>query len=122
WKSLESGATSLNGLALLEAKISKDNAELKQAVDKAIERATESVRASVPSLSQTYSISLAIMFLDRLGDAADIPLIESLMVRLIAGQTRDGGWGYNCPTVSDAEVARLKTAMGNKNVLRGQLK
>ena len=47
------------------------------------------------------------MLFDRLRDPVDIPLIESLMVRLMAGQSTDGGWGYSCPPISDDEVKRL---------------
>ena len=37
-------------------------------------------------MSRTYTLSLGILFLDRLGDPADIPLIESMAVRLLGLQ------------------------------------
>jgi uncharacterized protein (TIGR03067 family) len=65
------------------------------------------VRGSVP-LTDTYSIALCILFFDRLGDAGDVSLIESLTVRLLAGQASDGGWTYECPGIGDTEVVRLR--------------
>src|SRR4051794_38038160 len=80
------GATALNGLALLECGVDPS--------DKGIQRAANAVRQAALSLDHTYSISLSILFLDRLGDPSDVPLIESLTVRLLAGQTSAGGWTY----------------------------
>src|SRR5262249_8157879 len=60
-----------------------------------------------PSLTHTYSIALSILFLDRLDDPADVSLIESLVVRLLAGQAPGGSWSYNCPAVPAEEVRRL---------------
>ncbi len=101
WPHTRIGATALAGLALLECGAAPD--------DNAVLRAADAVRkATVNNLDHTYSISLAILFLDRLGDPADVPLIESLMVRLMAGQDpKSGGWTYDCPKISAAEVKRL---------------
>jgi len=109
------GATALATIALLECDVPKD--------DPAVKAAVEFVRQHAPTMTQTYSISLAIMLFDRFRDEADIPLIESLMVRLMAGQSAsDGGWGYSCPPISEAEVQRLRELMGKKAQLRAQLK
>src|SRR5262249_35020279 len=107
------GATALALLAMLECEV-PDN-------DEAIKKGVEYVREKAPGLTTTYSIALSIMLFDRLGDAADIPQIESLMVRLIAGQGGDGGWGYSCPAISEEEVKRLTNLRSQKNELRGKL-
>src|SRR5262245_19748213 len=66
------------------------------ASDTGIQRAANFVRVSVASKSlvSTYEVSLALLFLDRLGDKKDKPHIETLAARLIAAQTPTGGWGY----------------------------
>jgi hypothetical protein len=81
--------------------------------DPAIQKAAATLRQISIGETQTYDISLAIMFFDRLGDKRDYPLIESLTVRLVRGQVPGGGWSYGCP-LDDAEIARLTA------VLRGQ--
>lgn len=93
------GSTALGGLTLLECGAGKD--------DRAVLKAADFVRTSGVTLKQTYSISLAILFLDRLGDPADVPLLESLAARLVAGQTSTGGWSYLCPEPVLGEQRRL---------------
>jgi hypothetical protein len=96
-----SGATALAGLALLEAGVAPE--------DPVIQKAAAAVRAASADCTCTYSLSLMIMFLDRLGDPAEVPLIEGLAVRLLAGQDPGtGGWSYDCPPPSAAEVRRLQ--------------
>ena len=94
------GATALAGLALLECGVSAD--------DPTVQRAAEALREAAIPVTDTYSIALGILFFDRLGDAGDVPLIESLTVRLLAGQTADGGWTYECPSIGESEVHRLR--------------
>ncbi len=94
------GATALVGLTLLECGVGSD--------DPVIRKTAETLRSASVDLTYTYGISLSIMFFDRLGDPGDVPLIESLMVRLLAGQNSHGGWSYNCPAIADEEVRRLK--------------
>src|SRR5207253_2657333 len=53
----------------------------------------------------------------RLGESADVPLIESMTVRLLAGQNAMGGWDYYCPALGDAEVQRLKALLKQRNEL-----
>ena len=65
------------------------------------------------------------MFLDRLGEADDGPMIEAAARRLIAGQTADGGWTYDCPLQSEeTQVRRLKTLaqkrLGQNGTTQGQ--
>jgi hypothetical protein len=90
------GYASLPGLALLEAGVEPS--------DPVIPKAAKRVRELATSNTHTYEIGLAILFLDRLGDPADVPLIRSLALRLIAAQGPQGGWAYTCPLVSNAET------------------
>ena len=106
WPHEQIGATALAGLTLLECKVSP--------TDSAVVKAAELVRRASVDLTHTYSISLSIVFLDRLGDPADVPLIESLAVRLMAGQDSTGGWGYNCPPIVESEVRRLTATLGDR--------
>jgi hypothetical protein len=82
------GATALAGLALLECGT--------PAKDASIRAITSSVRDSSFTATQTYPISLCLLYLDKLGDPADVPLIQMLGVRLLAGQDGNGGWTYEC--------------------------
>jgi hypothetical protein len=104
WPHPHIGATALAGLTLLVCDVEAD--------DPAVQRAAQAVRHDCPALSHTYSIALAILFLDRLADPDDTPLIESLTVRLLAGQIQaSGDWTYSCPAPNDAEVRRLKVML-----------
>jgi hypothetical protein len=80
------GSAALCGLAMLEGKVKPD--------DPAVANIAQYVRSNAPGNTQTYHISLAILFLDRLGDPRDVPLIQLLGVRLYSGLTATGGWGY----------------------------
>jgi hypothetical protein len=104
WRHAEIGATALAGLTLLECGAAAD--------DKAVQKAALAVRRASPTLIQTYSLSLSILFLDRLDDPADTPLIESMVLRLLEGQTETGGWTYQCPGNPDEEVRRLLATLG----------
>ncbi len=113
WPCQHIGATALGALTLLECGASPK--------DPVVQAAAKAVReAAANNLTHTYSISLAIVFLDRLGEPGDVPQIESLTVRLLAGQSADGGWTYECPRLSDAEVKRLTAAAGRQNELVGR--
>jgi serine/threonine protein kinase len=103
WKHQKIGATALAGLTILECVGDKD--------DRTVQAAAARVRAASPRLTDTYSLSLAVLFLDRIENDADTPLIESMAVRLIAGQT-NGCWSYECPRVSEEEVRRLEVETG----------
>jgi hypothetical protein len=96
----------LPGLTLLECGV--------PATDEGVRKAAKFVRDRVESMSEehrTYTYSLAILFLDRLGDDADRPLIHTLALRLIAGQRPDGGWTYNVPKVEFRNHERLMLAL-----------
>jgi hypothetical protein len=108
------GATALAGLALLESGVPADDA--------AVQKAAAAVRPSCLALDDlytTYSLSLAILFLDRLGAADDEPLIQAMGARLLAGQNPAGGWTYGCPRLPEEEERRLKTLVEQRRVLVG---
>jgi hypothetical protein len=65
--------------------------------DAAVQKPAHMVRRAAPQLDRTYELSLAILFLDRLGDEKDKDIIKACAIRLIAGQSISGGWGYRCP-------------------------
>lgn len=103
------GATALAGLTMLECDVSHD--------DPAVQKAATMVRRNVVGLNFTYTIALSLMFLDKLGDPQDIPLIESLGLRLLEGQHADGGWSYDCPPISESELTRLKSNLQRSSEL-----
>ncbi len=109
WPYTQIGATALAGLTLVECGVGAD--------DKDVAAAADAVREASVRLTHTYSLALSILFLDRLGDADDVPLIESLMVRLLAGQNpSNGSWTYDCPAIGDLEVRRLRAKiLGRKD-------
>jgi hypothetical protein len=89
----------LPGLTLLESGVAGD--------DPAVLKAARFVRAHIPTQTRTYEIALALLFLDRLGAPGDVPLVRSLALRLVAGQTSLGGWGYHCPLLTPAQEQKL---------------
>ena len=88
-------------MALLESGITQD--------DQTLAKAITALRKNARTTTHTYSIALCLIFFDRLGQIEDIALIESLAMRLLAGQTQSGGWGYNCPSPNNEELLRLET-------------
>jgi hypothetical protein len=103
WPHAEIGATALAGLTLLECGVPPS--------DPALKKAAEAVRKASVDLTHTYSLALSVLFLDRIGEEVDVPLIESLTVRLLAGQNADGGWHYQCPAVPETEARRLTSLL-----------
>jgi hypothetical protein len=93
------GAVALWGLTLLECDV--------PASDPVIQKAATELRQASIELTHNYSIALAILFFDRLGDPGDGYLIQTLAVRLLAGQTYADGWSYKSPPPSAEEVQRL---------------
>jgi len=97
------GPTCLAGIALLEAGVPGD--------DPAIKNILAVTRKDAIYQGRTYDISLCLMFLDRYGEPSDIPLIQLLAVRLLVGQTGNGGWTYESgPGITDAEDQALRGA------------
>jgi hypothetical protein len=105
--SYSAGSTSLAGLALLECGVKPD--------DPVIVKAAAAVRNDIITNNDVYYISLAIMFLDRLGDAGDVPLIQALAVRLMEGQlpAPQLGWNYKTPRPPAEEIERLRGNLKN---------
>jgi hypothetical protein len=93
------GTTALAVWTLLESGVSPD--------DPAVQKGIRALREDAIPLVHNYSAALAIMCLDRLDDPADEALIESLAFRIMASQTRDGGWGYTLTAPPASEIERL---------------
>ncbi len=93
------GYAAIGGLTLLECDT--------PAKDPAVQRAAAFVRAHTAKLNSTYELSLAVLFLDRLGDSRDRPLIQGMALRLLAGQNDCGGWTYTCPPLSPKDMFQL---------------
>ncbi|MCI0638642.1 MAG: hypothetical protein L0Y70_06180 [Gemmataceae bacterium] len=90
----------LGGLTLLECGTS--------ASDPSVQKAAKFVRDNMPKLHRTYEMSLCLLFLDRLGDKQDLPHIETLAMRLVAGQLANGAWTYNQNRLTDSDVPVLR--------------
>jgi hypothetical protein len=95
----QAGYAALGGLALLEGGVPAD--------DPSVHKAAEHVRNTPIGNHRTYQVALAILFLDRLGDPQDVPVIQSLAMQVIAGQSERGGWGYECPVLTGPQVQQL---------------
>src|SRR5262249_43789279 len=83
------GPSALAALTLVECGVPVD--------DPCITKATPFIRNGCRTLTKTYELSLALLFLNRLGDGADRDRIQQLALRLVAGQLPSGGWAYDCP-------------------------
>jgi hypothetical protein len=83
------GVTALAGLAMLESGTEPG--------DPSMRFAAQYILNGLSTLDDTYDLSLAILFLDRFGEAKYRRQIQTLAVRLIGGQTATGGWSYKCP-------------------------
>jgi hypothetical protein len=97
------GMTALPALTLLECGVPAD--------DDHVHKAVQQVRKAIPRLNATYELALAILFLDRLGDSADEPRIQTCALRLVAGQSAAGGWTYHCPLLSPEQEQDLLVVM-----------
>ncbi|MSU77811.1 MAG: hypothetical protein EXS16_06915 [Gemmataceae bacterium] len=93
------GHAAIGGLTLLECGV--------PANDFCVQRSAFYVRTNVLKLASTYELSLAILFLDRLGDIRDRPTIQGMGLRLLAGQKDSGGWNYSCPLLDTPEMYQL---------------
>ncbi|MBX9627267.1 MAG: hypothetical protein K2X82_25920, partial [Gemmataceae bacterium] len=83
------GPPALTGIALIEAQL--------PATDPTIQAIAAAVRKAALTEGKTYQASLCLLFLDKLEDPADVPLIQVLACRLLAGQKPSGVWEYTCP-------------------------
>ena len=93
------GHASIGGLTLLECQT--------PASDAVVQRAAQHVRANAAAQNWNYELSLAILFLDRLGDPRDRPLIQGMALRLLAAQNDCGGWSYHCPLLDAQDMFQL---------------
>jgi hypothetical protein len=78
----------LLGLTLLECGVPRN--------DPAVTRIADLVRSQQRNLDAIYELSLAIVFLDRLGDPNDAGIIRAFARRLLEAQNDSGPWGYTC--------------------------
>lgn len=104
------GPTALAALTLLECG-AKPN-------DLAVTKAADVIRRASETLGDTYTLALAIMFLDRVGDPADLPILQTLGCRLLAGQNAQGGWSYQCPVLGDVAEMRRRSQEIRERQLR----
>ncbi len=93
------GYAALGGLTLLESGAAAD--------DQAVQNAAKYVRSNVTDIEHTYELSLAVLFLDRLGDPRDRPMIQGISLRILAGQLPTGAWKYECPKLTAQEMYQL---------------
>ncbi len=94
--------SALAALTLLECDVPK--------TDPVVQKAAAYLRgleASPRKLQPTYDVALALLFLDRLGDARDADLIRTLALRIVAGQRASGGWNYDCEVLTPADAVTL---------------
>jgi hypothetical protein len=103
------GYAALAGLTLLECGVPP--------TDAAVKKAYRFVKFNAPNLAATYELSLAVLFLDRLGSSKDRKLIQTLALRLIAGQNSAGGWTYHCPILKTPEEQLLLTYLRQRQHL-----
>ncbi len=93
---------SLVGLTLLECGAAAD--------DPGVQRVAEELRTRHSQIQNTYELSLAIMFLDRLGRAGDRSLIQNFGDRLLRAQLADGTWTYRArPIINNANAKRARS-------------
>jgi hypothetical protein len=93
------GYTALAGLTLLECKVPADDVQ--------VQKAAAYVRNNIATLNATYELSLAILFLDRLGNPKDRVAIQGMALRLLAGQNDAGGWTYHSPVLTPPDMHQL---------------
>ncbi len=97
------GYATLPGLTLLESGV--------PANDPAIKRIAVLIRQQYRRVDGTYELALSILFLDRLGNPDDKKIIQTLALRLIAGQRATGGWSYKCPPLGPSDEKDLLTTL-----------
>jgi hypothetical protein len=101
------GLAALPGLTLLECGVPASDPRVLKAA-RFVRSHTSRLVERVASLSSpTYELSLALLFLDRLGDPNDRPLIRTIALRLVAGQLPDGGWSYAIPVLRPDDEDKL---------------
>lgn len=97
------GRCALPALTLLECGVKDSHPTVQQIA--------RLVRLAGPELDDTYSLALAILFLDRLGRPEDEKWIQLFAMRLMAGQNSRGGWTYQCPLLDEPNARKLLTRL-----------
>lgn len=110
----ELGETALAGLALLECGVPRD--------DPALKGVTARIREAAFTETRTYHLALYILYLDCLGDPADVPIIQMLAIRLLAGQNSQGGWTYTCNYGTAEMEAQLRSALLTAELRSGDVR
>lgn len=99
------GPAALAGIALLES-------QLCDATDPSVQAVAAAVREASYGEGRTYQVALCLLFLDKLENPADVPLIQMLAVRLLAGQNARGGWTYkSVDTPGGGEIQALRDGL-----------
>ena len=98
----------LAGLTLLECGVPKD--------DPAILKMAETIRAAAPRMNTIYDLSASLFFLNRWDEAQplddkDRKLARTFALRIIAGQGRNGIWGYGGVIMAPEQEAKLLTSL-----------
>ena len=111
----QEGPAVLAGIALLEAGV--------PASDPVIQSIAKIAREAGIAQTGTYQLALDILLLDKLGEKIDTVLIQSMGVRLMAGQYTGagwnaGGWTYGVPGPDEQELNRLRRALSGA-ILKG---
>jgi hypothetical protein len=107
------GYVAVVGLALLESDIPPS--------DPVLEKITAMVRDQCLKRTETYDLALCLVYLDRLGEPQDVPIIQYLGLRLMAGQTSAGIWTYTWgPAVTNDEAEALRKLLQGGTELKGR--
>ncbi len=108
---IATGRTAFGAIALIEAGVPPNDPTLVAIV--------QAVRKASIDLTKTYELSLYIILLDKYSDPVDTDLIQAMGVRLLAGQTRMGGWGYDCPPSDGRVLQRLNGSLNGATMRAG---
>lgn len=109
------GYAALPGLTLLESGVPANDPAIKKIA--ALIRRCAAIYDGPLKMEGTYEIALSILFLDRLGDPDDKKIIQTLALRLVAGQSGTGGWHYKCPLLGQADEKDLLTTLQRLPIL-----
>lgn len=111
------GMTALAAWTLLESGVPGS--------DPVVQKAAAYLRKESITLTTTYYQALAILFFDRLGEPRDEAVIQTLAVRLMAGQKSNGTWTYKSEWGNQADrdwlERKIQEAGTNKNSSENKL-
>jgi len=98
------GLVALEGWTLLCCGVAAD--------DPLIQKTAVTLRERLKRTYRTYSCALAILFFDRLKNTDDKGVIQTLAMRLVAGQHPAGNWGDDSFLLSDDDEKQLLAYLG----------